>query len=162
MATQSQAKRTIKLRQADAQGRQFIRVSGRNKTNWASCNFTKSPFKQNLSLPSVHGDPKKALMAIFLAIFSIPLASFAFASLAAQTGEVVLVSVGDAAGNLIGFKYVTLASIRGFLTATQAYQLLAGNELFFSGLNFLSNIIKQPEGANFNKPCNSDPGQGKF
>ncbi len=179
MPSKAALKRTIKLRQPDAQGREFVRVSPRNKTNWASCNLFKpsapilepgSPVRPTYGrnrayLPQGGGDPNKLLIALLLAIFTIPAATFAFASLAAATasgGEVVLISIYSKAGEFVGFKWVSTAVLKGFLTVAQSQQILSGTTLYVTAaLGFLSNNINTPELVNFNKPC--DPvGRGKF
>ena len=172
-------KRTIKLRHADAQGREFIRVSSKNKTDWTSCHLFKpgvpilepgTPVKgkygnPDLSMPQGGGDPIKFLAAFLLAVFSVPAATFAFASLAASAasgGEVVLITAYSKAGEFLGFKWVSTAVVKGFLTVAEANQVLQGTALYLTGAGFLSNSIKTHETVNFNKPCNSDIGQGKF
>jgi len=178
MPSKAGLKRTIKLRQPDAQGREFVRVSAQNKTNWASCNLFRpsapilepgTPVQNTYgpsrtSIPTGGGDPTKFLLAFFLAVFAVPAASFAFASLAASAasgGEVVLVTIYGKAGEFLGFKWVSTAIVKGFLTVEQSTQILQGTALYLTAAGFLSNSINTVEQVNFNKPCDS-VGQGKF
>jgi len=144
-------KRTIKLRQADTQGREFIRVQATNKTDWASCNmkYQKPQFPTELRMPTGGGDPQKFLLAIFAAFFSVPIFTFALTSIAAQTGEVVLVTAYTKAGEFAGFR-------RRDNRKPQRIDHRRSERI-----DLLSGSIKQPKFPNFNRPC--DPvGQGKF
>lgn len=121
----------------------------------------KPKFLRELRMPTGGGDPGAFLVAFFGAVFSVPVATFAFASIAAQTGEVILVTAYTKTGAFAGFKYVTLASLQGYVTAAQGQGLLAATAAYLTGIGFLSNSIEQPSFTTFNKPC--DPvGQGKF
>lgn len=185
MATRAQAKRTIKLRQADAQGREFIRVSARNKTQWASCGMGKGGGGGGINFPMKHKTELQRLSelwksftwgekivyggtAVILLVGTVYVAwtfagsvaaSAAASAAAAETGEVVLISVYSASGEFLGFKYVLLSSLKGITTAA------AGTKLgeVAAGLVFASAIKKPepPEFTNFKKPCNP-VGQGKF
>lgn len=177
MPSKAGLKRTIKLRQPDAAGREFLRVSPRNKTDWASCNLMRfepivepgTPPKNTYginppSMPSGGGDATKFLLSFLLSVFAIPVATFAFASLAASAasgGEVVLITLYSKAGEFMGFKWVSTAVVKGFLTVAQSNQLLQGTAVYLSTVGFLSNKIKTPEIPNLNKPCDST-GRGKF
>ena len=170
MASNPNAKKTIKLRQADEQGREFIRVSGKNKTDWASCNLLKpgapilepgTPAKNKYLKPSPNVSTAQGFASgIFdYGIYAVPF--LALAPLVTGTAAALSAPAG-AIYVLAPFQLASTATATAGATVTEiskAAALLLGINI--AGV-FLSKDIKQPEFTNFNKPCNSDPGQGKF
>jgi hypothetical protein len=164
------SKRTIKLRQADAQGREFIRVSPRNKTNWASCNFVRpvtirepgSPprpqYGQNS--PSVSTAQGVSSGIFDAAVYVLPVFGFGLVAFATPFALPTIYALSPY--QLASSATVTAASVTAnpllALGATTAAVLTT--QLTLTG--FLSPDIETAEFTNFNRPCNNDPGQGRF
>lgn len=158
MASNPNAKRTIKLRQADEQGREFIRVSGKNKTDWASCNtkkFTKG-IKTTPNVSTAQGFASGIFdYGIYAAPFLVlaPLVTGTAAALSAPAGAIYALAPFQLASTATATTGAAVTAI------SKAAALLLGINI--AGV-FLSKDIKQPEFTNFNKPCELDPGQGKY
>lgn len=157
MATRAQMKRTIKLRQADAQGREFIRVNSNSKTNWASCNFSKPGFETPLSVWHKGG--------------GISFTDFLFVApgLIVASGIMAIPSAGATAVS-IGIPTVGMTAAYTGFAVQQAFASLViaeAGRLAALGLGTILQAVpfgattKTPEYTNFKKPCDKT-GQGKF
>ena len=150
-------KHTIKLRQPDQQGREFIKVSSNNKTSWVSCTFQepfKNPYRNAFRMPQVGFtlSQRETNLLFGGTVFILGAVAFLPSALAVETGEVVLVSIYSTAGEFIGFRYVALSAIRG--AAMQIPRLAAFLGTAIPGSAWLFEIMADtPNGASFNGPC---------
>lgn len=157
MPSKATLKRTIKLRQPNAAGQEFIKVNSKNKTSWASCNmkFQKPAFAKSLTYGQ-HGS-------------TLTLTDFETSILLAGPAAIGLFITSAAVSVPVGAVYALsqfqLASSATLVSAAiPANPILAGVASFLGGTTlaaaFVSPDVKTSEQTNFNKPC--DPGEGKF
>lgn len=158
MPSKAGLKRTIKLRQPDAQGREFVRVSAQNKTNWASCNMT--PEKPSFTIP-IRADNTQSNFYLSQIetnfLIGVPVVAGFFITAAAVSVPV---------GAVYALSQFQLASTATLVSAAiPANPILAGISSFLGGTAiaaaFLSPDVETAQFTNFNKPCDS-VGQGKF
>ena len=165
-----QNKRTIKLRQADMLGREFIRVSPRNKTAWASCSRVEKVHFKEPGTPKdtrrITNEPNVSTAQGFssgiidAAIYVFPIFGFSLTAFATPIALPAL--YGLAPYQLASTATLEVAAVAG----SPAMSALAASGAAATGIgalnHFLSSSVHTPEFANFNKPCNADPRQGKF